>query len=212
MLGVTLVACAGGSSVPDPVEFGPGAESPVDAVSEVIGYLSTPDFDAAGNLVIPGQAALAALAEGATFGQVAAAISSGDADVASNFWAGFAQGTGEFLTEASTATDGGFVTQDDTEFSMVYVRLTDGADRQIFTRDVDGFRIDIFASFAPGFADKMIAPVERLLSAQTDDARVILPALKEVVSPLLIAANQPDLPPQTIQAVLRLIELITRIS
>jgi hypothetical protein len=120
--------------------------------------------------------------------------------------------TGGFLTEASIATDGGLVTQDETEFALVYVRLAGGADRQVFTRNVEGFRIDVFASFAPGFADKMIAPVERLLSAQTDDARVILPALKEVVPSLLIAVSQPDLSPQSIQAVLRLIELITRIS
>ena len=212
VVGFVVVACSGGSSITAPVEFGPGADTPVDAVSEVIGYLSTPDFDAAASLGIPGQAALASLAEGATFGQIAAAISSGDVDVASNFWAGFAQGAGGFLTETSTATDGGSVTQDGTEFSLVFVRLADGADRQVFTRDVDGFRVDIFASFAPGFADKMIGPVERLLSAQTDDARVILPALKEVVPSLLIATAQSDLPPQSIQAVLRLIELITRVS
>ena len=209
---VALIACARDGDQTATQQRGPGADTPQEAVRELIDHLKEPDFTAASNLLVPGQAALASLVEGATFAQVADAISEGDADVASNFWAGFAQGAGGFLTGTITIGDGPVVTEGETEFQTVDVLLTDGGERRMVTRDVDGFRVDLFASFGGGLADKMIPPVERLLSSQTDDAKTILPALKNVVPSLLVAVNQPDLTPQAIQDILRLVELITRIS
>jgi hypothetical protein len=58
----------------------------------------------------------------------------------------------------------------------------------------------------------MIPPVERLIISQTDDASIILPALKKIVPSLLVAAGQPDMTPRAVQDILRLIELITRVS
>jgi hypothetical protein len=82
----------------------------------------------------------------------------------------------------------------------------------MMVRDVDGYRIDLFASFGPGLADKMLPPVERLLSTQTDDARVIISELKTIVPSLIVAGNQPGLSPVVTQQLVQLIELITRVG
>jgi uncharacterized protein (DUF2252 family) len=58
----------------------------------------------------------------------------------------------------------------------------------------------------------MVAPVERLLSTQTDDARLILVDLKEIVPSLLAAAGQPDTPSEVSQQLLALVEVITRVT
>ena len=209
---ITLSACAGeGPAIAQP-ETGAGAESPQDAVDELIRHLNAPDFTKASRLVVPGQAAVASLVEGASFAQVADALDHSDAAVASNFWAGFAQGAGGFLAGSVATSNGSVVNEGEVDFHTVEVRLDDGSTRQLYTRDVDGFRIDLFASFGGGLADKMIAPVERLLNSENDDAAIIVPVLKTVVPSLLVAANQDDMTPRSIQDILRLIELITRVN
>lgn len=209
---VVFAAACGGGTTTDTLALGAGADTPEAAVRQLVGYLNTPDFDAASSLVFPGQAALASLAEGATFAQVAAALNSGDRSVAANFWSGFGQGAGVLLTGQLTAAVGQTLNEGGVEFQTVVVTLDDGGTRQMVTRSHDGYRIDLFASFGAGIADKMILPVERLLSAQTDDAATILPALREIVPSLLVASRQPDLSPQGVQDLLQLVELITRIN
>jgi len=212
VLVIGLSACARDDPATAVPEIGEGAETPQEAVENLVVLLNDPDFTAAGRLMVPGHAALASLVEGATFAQVADAIEDGDVAVASNFWAGFAQGAGSFLTGSVTTSNGPVVNESGLDFHTVEVTLDDGSRRQILTRDAKGFRIDLFASFAAGLADKMIPPVERLITSQTDDASIILPALKEIVPSLLVAASQPDMTPRSIQEILRLLELITRVS
>lgn len=207
-----LAACTGSAPVAAEAERGGGAETPQDAVADLVKHLTAPDFAAASDLVVPTQAAVASLVEGATFSQVADAVESGDAAVASNFWAGFAQGAGGFLAGSVTTSNGPVVSESGLKFHTVEVTLDDGNSRQMLTRDVDGFRVDLFASFGGGLADKMIPPVERLINSQTDDAAVIIPALQAIVPSLLVAANQPNMTPKSVQDILRLVELITRVS
>jgi hypothetical protein len=132
--------------------------------------------------------------------------------LASNFWAVFAQGAGGFLSGSVTTSNGPVVNENGLEFHTVEVILDDGTRRQLFTRDVDGFRVDLFASFGAGLADKMIPPVQRVINSQTDDAAIIVAELKTIVPSLVVAANQPDMTPRSIQDLLRLVELITRVS
>lgn len=212
VLTVGLTACARNDLATAASDVGRGADTPLKAVEELVGLLNTADFAVASALVVPGQPALASLVEGATFAQVADAIEGGDAAVASNFWAGFAQGAGSFLTGSLTTDAGPVITEAELEFHTVDITLEDGSRRQLLARDVNGYRIDLFASFGGGLADKMIPPVERLISSQTDDASIVLPALKTIVPSLLVAANQPETTPQSVQDLLRLIELITRVS
>ena len=82
----------------------------------------------------------------------------------------------------------------------------------MLARESDGYRIDLFASFAPGLAQRMVGPVERLLVAQTADSRLVLTELQGIVPSLLVAAERPGQPPDVVQSVLRLIELITRVE
>ena len=212
VVGLVVAACGGRTGTLPAVSLGPGADTPREAVRELVIHINTPDFNAASNLAVPNHAALASLAEGATFRAVADAIRDGDAPVAANFWAGFAQGTGSYLTGTVTTSDGPTLTQDGVEFHSVVVFPQSGGERSMLVQDADGFRIDLFASFGPGLADRMIPAVERLLSTQTDDARLILRELKAIVPSLLVAVAQPGLAPEAGQPLLQLIELITRVG
>lgn len=191
---------------------GDGADSAEQAVNQLVELLGDGDFTGAAPLAMPGHAALASLAEGATFGEVADALRSEDGDVAANFWGGFAQGSGSFLIGAVEADLAEELTRDGVEFHVVDVLAETGAEREMIVQDADGFRVDVFASFAPGLADRMVGPVERILGAQNDDARLILAELRSVVPSLLVAAERPGQPPDVVQAVLRLVELITRVG
>jgi hypothetical protein len=213
LLALALTACSGNTA--DPVVTiapGQGESSPVAAVETLVTALNAPDFAEASRLAVPGQAALASLAEGAGFSDVAEALRTGDEEVAANFWAGFAQGTGSYLVGGVTAEEGGTHTESGMEFTFVDVTPPGGDSRRLALRNQDGYRIDLFASFGSGLADKMIAPVERLLVTQTDDARLILSHLKEIVPSLLTAAQQPGTPSDVSQQLLALVEVITRVG
>jgi hypothetical protein len=208
LVAALVFACSGG----EPAPSGPSsAGTPEEAVSALIDHLDQAEFDAAGSLSVPRQAALASLAEGATFSDVADALSEGDSHVASNFWAGFAQGAGGYLAGATVGDTGDPVVLDGVEFHPVAVRPEEGPGRTVFVRDEDGYRIDLFASFAPGLTERMPPTVERLLTTNTDDARLILGELEEVVPSLMVAANRGDQPSEATQQILRLVELITRV-
>ncbi len=208
---VALVALASCGGAEDPAP-GPsnGADTPDAAVTELVAAFDAPDFDSAARLAMPGQAALASLAEGASFGDVAEALRGDGRLVSSNFWSGFAQGAGDYLTTGVAVTAAGSEEVSAVEFQRVVVTLQDGTDRSVFARESDGYRIDLFASFGGGMAARMIQPVERLVITQTDDARLILAELRNVVPSLMVAAQNPDLLPTVRNDLTRLIEVITR--
>jgi hypothetical protein len=215
LIALTVLIAACSEDGGDPVVSilpGDGAPTAIEAVEGLVGAINSADFVASSRLAIPGHAALASLAEGATFSAVADALREGDEEVAANFWAGFAQGSGAFLTETLTTAEGGVVDQDALQFHTIMVRGGAGEERAILVRDDDGFRVDLFASFGAGLADKMAAPVERLLTTQTDDARLILASLANIVPSLLVAAELPGTTPEVAQQILALVELITRVG
>lgn len=207
---LTVSACTGNE--PSSGTNGNGATSPVAAVEELRSMLIAGDFASAGALAVPNQAALASLGEGASFGQVADAITDGDAEIAANFWSGFGQGVGEVLNSELAIEDRGSTTEGGVEFFLVGVTPAQGTERLIMTRDVDGQRIDLFASFGAGLAQRMISPVEILLGTSSADSAVILNALQDVVPSLLVSATDPSLSPDAVQGVLQLVELITRVG
>lgn len=212
VLALILAACGGGASEDStPVTIGPGAETPIAAVEIMIDAINTADFAGAGQMSVPGQAALASLAEGATFGEVAEALESADGQVAVNLWSGFAQGAGSLLTGDVGVAEESVITQDDVDFHQVALTTSDGESRMVLVRDVDGYRVDLFASFGKAWADKMMSPVERLLTTQTDDARLILTELQEIVPSLLAATSLPGTTGVESQQVLALVEVITRV-
>jgi hypothetical protein len=211
VLAVAVASCGGGDS-DDTVLDGPGvgAETPVEAVEQLVDAIGAPDFATAGRLTVPGQANLAALAEGATVGDVAAALRANDPQVGVNFWSGFAQGAGTFLAGDVATASGEVIEQGDVDFHVVTVQPAEGDSRTLIVREADGYRVDLFASFGSGLADKMIGPVERLLTTQTDDARLVLSELQGVVPSLLVAVSLPGTTAEASQQLLALIEVITR--
>ncbi len=209
LVAVLALAACGGDGDPTP---GPdnGAETPEAAVTELVTAFGAPDFDSAARLAMPGHAALASLAEGASFGDVAEALRGDGHLVSSNFWSGFAQGAGDYLTPAVTIAASGSEEVSEVEFQRVVVTLQDGTDRPVFVRESDGYRVDLFASFGGGMAARMIQPVERLVITQTDDARLIMSELRSVVPSLVLASQNPDLLPTVRNDLTRLVEVITR--
>jgi hypothetical protein len=205
-------ACTGNGNGASPGTNGNEATTPVAAVEELRSMLIAGDFVSAGALAVPNQAALASLGEGASFGQVADAITDGDAEIAANFWSGFGQGVGEVLNSELAIEDRGSITESGVEFFLVGVTPAQGTERLIMTRDVDGQRIDLFASFGAGLAQRMLSPVEILLGTSSADSAVILDALQDVVPSLLVSATDPSLSPEAVQGVLQLVELITRVG
>jgi hypothetical protein len=213
LLAMVVVACGGsGSTGETTITLGTGAGSPTQAVEELSTFLSEGDFAAASSLAVPGQAALAALAEGASFGEVADALENGDTEMAANFWSGFAQGAGETLTGDLTVTEDGTQTESDVEFHIVDVTSSNGGEGRVITQEVDGHRVDLFASFGAGLSASLIAPYEQLLETPSEDGVRILEASREVVPSLLVAASDPNLDPNAVQEILRLIELMTRMG
>lgn len=213
LLVVLLVGCGGETNDPaEPAVSGEGAASPIDAVNELVEAVRVPDFTDASRLAMPGHAALAALAEGASFSEVADALRDGDAEIAANFWTGFAQETGEFLGGDIDVAGGETVTREGIEFHSVVVTPAGGAARELIVRDEDGYRVDLFASFGAGLADRMSGQVERLLVTQTDDARLIMENLRGIVPSLLAAAQLPGTPTEVSQELLALVEVITRVG
>lgn len=210
---VLAAACGGGAEEPESnIVPGDGSETAVAAVEDLVEAVNTAEFADASRLAVPGQAALAALAEGATFGEVAKALNEGDQEIAANFWAGFAQGTGSFLVGDVTVEEDGTLEHDGVTFHRVLVTPADGTSRVLLVRDDGGYRIDLFGSFGPGLADKMVGPVERLLTTQTGDARLILAELQEIVPSLLASASLPGTSAEASQVLIALIEVITRVS
>ncbi len=212
-LALAVASCGGGETEDTfPEGAGSGAETPAGAVEQLVDAINAPDFATAGRMAMPGQAALAALAEGATFGDVADALESDDDQVAVNFWSGFAQGAGNFLAGDVGPTEGDVIERGGVEFHIVTVQPADGETRTLMVRNADGYRVDIFASFGSGLADKMIGPVERLLTTRTEDSRLILAELQGVVPSLLVAASLPGTTPEASQQLLALVEVITRVG
>lgn len=208
---LVIAACDGGSGTTT-LTLGNGAESPTAAVEELHHLLADGDFAGAGSLAVPDHAALASLAEGATTGDVAAALRDGDTEIAANFWGGFAQGVAETLDGEVMVEDLGTTTEQGVEFHLIGLTPENGAQQVLITRDVDGQRIDLFASFGAGLAGEMMSPVQTLLGSSNADAEAILVALQDVVPSLLVAARDESLTPEAAQDVLQLVELITRVG
>jgi hypothetical protein len=210
---VLVVSCSDdGGEVDANVRPGEGAETALGAVDQLVDALRSGEFGEASHLAIRGQSALAALAEGAGFAEVADALRNGDEEVAANFWAGFAQGAGSFLTGSISTAEGSSIERDGVTFTTIEVVPDDGVARTVLVRDADGFRIDLLASFGGGLADKMIGPAERLLNTQTEDARLILSELQGNVSSLLVATGLPGTSAEVSQLLTSLVEIITRLG
>lgn len=209
---VTITACSSAGSQSDLAESGSGAESPESAVGELLEHLGQGEFSAAVPFAVPGQSALASLAEGASVADVAEGLRDGDGLIADNFWTGFAQSVSSWLDDNPQVTGSETVTTEGQNFEVVTVSSDGDIDRIFIAKEDDGYRVDTFATFGPSLASRLYPQVERLFDSAEEDAPYVLAQLREQVPSLHMAAQTPGLAPNVVQDILLLIELITRIN
>jgi hypothetical protein len=190
---------------------GPSAMSPEVVVVTLMEAIIEGRFEDTPALTDTTQAALLTLAEGADASEVAEVIGEGADAVAANFWSGFAQTLEPGLDVASfdVSVDDP-VTQDGEEFVRVTLVSDVNPPQYFVVRRDDGFRVDLMATFGPVLAQRLVPPVESLLSSANADASTVLALLAEAAPSLRFSGTRPDLPADAHQSLLALIERVTR--
>ena len=206
---VAVAACRGGSAAPTTTVA--TAVSPTDVVTGLLSAVDEGRFEDTARFTDTTQAALFTLAEGATAGDVSAAIQSEASPVSANFWSGFAQSLGEGYGRGEvTVGSVEEITAGESRFALVPVTPADGEERVFVLRHDGGWRVDLFASFAPIVAESLVPAVEGVLGSADPDASVVLAGLAESADSLRVAAADRTLPADTQQTVLALLERVTR--
>lgn len=208
--GLVLAGCTGGGELTPTTQV--AGESPEEVVAELLEILADGRFEATARFTDPVQAALLTLAEGRDESEVMEVIEGSEAeDVVANFWAGFAQTLDGALTpEETEVTRAEPVVEDGIEFAVVEVAPAGGETRPFLLRSHEGWQIDLFATFGPALAESLIPPVEGALASPTDEAAAVRSALASQVTSLQAGVASPAVDPEVRQAVVGLIERITR--
>lgn len=184
---------------------------PEGVVTDVLAAVAEGRFEDAAAYTDQRQAGLLALAEGSEISEVATALDEGASAVAANFWSGFAQSLDPSFSLESASLEVGEVTeQDGRRFVPVVMAGPEGEERVFYLRDEEGWKVDLMATFAPLVAERLTPRVEALLSSAHPDAGVVVGLLNDATPSLQVAAADPSLDVTTHQAVLALIERITR--
>lgn len=205
---VLLAACSDEPPTETTVPQDLGSEA---AIRSLLVAIQAGDFETAASLTDGEQAGLLTLAEGGDATDVVEAIEDGGASVAANFWSGFAQTLEPGAEPESWPVDvGEEVAEGDRVLVPVDVVPPDGEPRVFFLRQDGTWRVDMMATFGPILAQRLTPPVETLLSSANPDASTVLSLLVESVPSLQVAAARGELEPDIHQAVLGLIERITR--
>lgn len=207
---LVLMSCSSGESATSTTET-PADLAPGEVVTQMLEAVIEGRFEDTADLTDTDQAALLILAEGADANDVVDALDEGGETVAANFWSGFAQtlDTSFHPDQVEVDTDGA-VTQDGYEFVMVTVVPPDSEPREFFLRRNGTWRIDLMATFGPVLAERLVVPVEGLLSSANSNAARVLVELSETAPSLRVAANNPSIHPSSHQSLLALIERVTR--
>ena len=185
--------------------------SPEEVVTTLMDLIIQGRFEETGDLTDSAHAALLTLAEGADASEVVEAVEAGGEDVAANFWSGFAQtldpgvAVDDFEVSAGEA-----VTQDNEEFVTVTLTPAEGDPRYFVVRRAEEWIVDLMATFGPVLAERLIPPIESLLSSAHADASKVLGYLAGAAPSLRVSTSRPDLPPEAHQSLLALIERVTR--
>lgn len=207
---VLLVGACSGDDRPTETS-GPTVMSPETVVVTLMEAIIEGRFEDTPALTDTTQAALLTLAEGADASEVAEVIGEGADAVAANFWSGFAQTLepGLDLESFEVSVDDP-VTQDGEEFVRVTLVSDPNRPQYFVVRRDDDFRVDLMATFGPVLAQRLVPPVESLLSSANADASTVLALLAEAAPSLRFSATRPDLPADAHQSLLALIERVTR--
>ncbi len=202
------VACRGEEPIPD--ETVPSDLDPAGVVRTVLLAVDEGRFDDTPPLTDLAQAGLLTLAEGADANDVVDALGSGEA-VAANFWSGFAQTLDPaFEPDALELEVGDTITEEGHQYVAVTATPPAGDPLTFVVRREGGWRIDLMATFGPVLAERLIPPVEALLSSANTNAGVVLAELRRAAPSLRVAADSPTLAPESHQSILTLLERVTR--
>lgn len=211
LCGLLVGALACTSETEPPPTTDAAANTPTEVVSALLTAVDQGRFEDTARYTDNTQAALFALAEGATVSEVASAVEAEAGPVAANFWSGFAQSLGEgFGPGEVTVGDAEETTAGSSRFALVPVTPSDGTQRVFVLRRDNGWRVDLFASFAPIVAESLVPAVEGVLGSANADASAVLSGLAGSADSLRVAVSDRDLPADTQQTVLALLERVTR--
>lgn len=205
-----LVSCSDGEQAT--TTTGPPPDlAPAEVVTEVIEAVIEGRFEDTPGMTHTDQAALLTLAEGADANDVVDALDEDGEEVAANFWSGFAQTLDtSFRPDQIEMETAEVMTESGLEFVMVTVAPPDADPREFLLRRNGAWRIDLMATFGPVLAERLIPPVEGLLSSANSNAARVLSELSDTAPSLRIAAANPSINPSSHQSLLGLIERVTR--
>ncbi|CAN5885118.1 hypothetical protein BH23ACT5_BH23ACT5_13320 [soil metagenome] len=213
VVGIAALAVLGCTSGDDPSETTIGGDlAPAQVVTSLFAAIDAGRFDDAANLTDLDHAALLSLVEGANVTEVAEALTDEAVSVASNFWSGFAQTLDASFSPGNvTVSEGEVIAQGEARFVTVTVQPADGEARSIVVRrNGDAWVVDLFATFGSALSERLLAPVESILTSANADAALVRTRLSESADSLLMAASDPSLPTAAHQSLLALIERVTR--
>lgn len=209
LVGVVLLAAC--SEEPPTETTVPDDLGPEAAVRALLVDIQAGDFEKAAALTDTEQAGLLTLAEGADATDVVEALEDGGVAVAANFWSGFAQTLEPGDQPENWPVEvGEEVSEGDLVFVPIEVVPPDGEERVFYVRSDGTWKVDMMATFGPILAQRLTPPVETLLSSANPNASSVLSLLVESVPSLQVAAAHGELDPDIHQALLGLIERITR--
>ena len=184
---------------------------PVEVVAALLSAIDEGRFEDTPALTDVQQASLVSLAEGADATEIVEALEDDPEAVAANFWSGFAQTFDPEFDFQALALEAG----DKIELGgRVWVPVTlvggDEPEKVFYLRDADGWRIDLMATFGHVLAERLVPRVEALLLSANTNAATLIAMLRDSAPSLQVAAQNPNLDLATHQALLALLERVTR--
>lgn len=202
-------ACVGDGTATD--ETVASGLDPVGVVAAVLSAVDEGRFDDTAQLTDSSQAGLLALAEGADANDVVEALEDDGVAVVANFWSGYAQTLEENFDPGELELEAGdVITEEDARFVIVTATPPSGDPLRFVVRRDGAWRVDLMGTFGPVLAERLIPPVEALLSSANSNAGVVLAQLRDAAPSLRVAAESPDVAPASHQLILTLIERVTR--
>lgn len=205
-----LVAACFGDAAPSDTTVADDLD-PVDVIAALFVAIEEGRFDDTASITDSQQASLVSLAEGADASEIMDAIEDDPDAVAANFWSGFAQTLDpEFDFDAVTLEAGERIELDGHAWVPVTLRDAADAERVFYVRDDDGWKVDLMATFGHVLAERLVPRVEALLSSANTNAAALIGLLRQSAPSLQVAAQNPNLDLATHQALLALLERVTR--
>ena len=196
-------ACRGEEVTTTTLVEGGGADA-ASVAAELITAVEAGNFEQAAALTITEQMPWVVMAEGASLAQAAQLGPDEVAEVAANYWRGFADA-------AHLPGDGGEVEEvmvGDSRFAVVSLE----GQLQLVLRFDQEWRVDVIASFAPTIANRLLEAAAAVEANRGDNALEMRQMMAEQRTSVEMAARSPGLPTQTQEDLNALLEVLADLS